>query len=403
MFTSVNNSSVYTCKLFTNVNLKHRNMYVTEQTTFNEPNPGASMGLLKQSVTDNSNSTSIDFSYKVLQFRANYLLQYDYRTRPHIVNQLSIETLEENRKNTYKGEISANAQKVIMKRIHVWNNAIVAYNTEHGLKGKQAERSLVFVTLTLPATQVHTDKEVKSKVLRTFMRSMIYEFETKHYIWKAEKQENGNIHFHLVFDKYIDKKRLGEKWNLACEKLGYVSMFEKKHGHRNPPSTNIKAVTCNRDISNYIAKYVGKFEEGKLIEGAVWKCSTDLLKLTYFEKEVDNETTDELIEKLEAGILKAIIKENFILFVPGSHDRKIELSSSFSKDLHQHYLRVYHYLYRNVDCLTYDQFVYPGKHKVQRSEYCTNRQEIVKCEQERLRSSQLKLFKTKVCSSFLRC
>ncbi len=166
--------------------------------------------------------------------------------------------------------------------------------TEYEKAEKYQEKvtyKLTFITLTLPSMQIHSDKEIKSKCLNHFLTVLRNKFKSELYIWKAEKQENGNIHFHILCDKYIHYTKLRECWNRIINKLGYVDAYQKKmqeyykNGFKlsdnkndkrsetqqrkayekskaenwsNPNSTDIHSLYKVRNICTYMAKYLAK-------------------------------------------------------------------------------------------------------------------------------------------------
>lgn len=216
------------------------------------------------------------------------------------------ENLKDN--NNYYGELSKNATKRLRNKLDymlfLTNPKILQNNknkkTKRGkgskINSKKNDNSglaykLTFITLTLPSKQVHTDNEIKSKCLNHFLTELRAKHKVSKYIWKAEKQDNGNIHFHILTDKFIFWKTIREKWNRIVNKLGYVDEYQKKQkeyfkeGFRvsdnkkdkrsvkeqkkayyvgkssdwtNPNSTDIHAITKIRNISAYISKYMAK-------------------------------------------------------------------------------------------------------------------------------------------------
>jgi len=76
--------------------------------------------------------------------------------------------------------------------------------------GKQytngAKYKLTFITLTLPSKQAHTDEEIKKVPFANFLQTLRRKYNMKYYIWKAEKQNNGNIHFHIITNSFIHHK-----------------------------------------------------------------------------------------------------------------------------------------------------------------------------------------------------
>ena len=82
---------------------------------------------------------------------------------------------------------------------------------------------LTFITLTLSSRQQHTDTEIKEKLLHPFLDYMIKTYKLKFYVWKAERQRNQNLHFHLIFDKYINYAIIRDRWNHYQDRLNYLS------------------------------------------------------------------------------------------------------------------------------------------------------------------------------------
>jgi|688.fasta_scaffold122280_2 hypothetical protein len=115
-----------------------------------------------------------------------------------------------------------------------------------------------FITLTLSAEQVHSDVEIKTKLLESFLLKARRFHGLNTYIWKAELQRNGNIHFHILTPSYIPFFKLKYLWNEVQQSLGYIDKFEAKHKHRNPPSVNIQQVSNTEQIKKYMAKYITK-------------------------------------------------------------------------------------------------------------------------------------------------
>lgn len=58
------------------------------------------------------------------------------------------------------------------------------------------------------------------------------------YVWAAELQDNGNIHFHILLNKFFDVKWLSRLWQQA------------------PNSVDVKFLNDARHAANYISKYI---------------------------------------------------------------------------------------------------------------------------------------------------
>lgn len=155
----------------------------------------------------------------------------------------------------------------------------------------QFKFKLNFITLTLSSEQIHTDQFIKKHLLHQFITELQQINPKVNYVWKAERQLNGNIHFHLVTDIYIHWNELRNKWNRIQEKYGYVSRYKEsmksfyKEGFKtnerylkystiskqreyyekgiktdwnNPNSTDIHSTKKVKDIASYMCKYMLK-------------------------------------------------------------------------------------------------------------------------------------------------
>ena len=173
-----------------------------------------------------------------------------------------------------------------MKRcLLLWSEALELFNSRYRHEVKANERKLVFLTLTLSAVQVHSDQEIKSKILKPFMRWLRENQECSNYIWKAEVQKNGNIHFHVIIDQFVSKDEIRAKWNESQDNLGYHQRYQVKFGEKQAPSTQIEIVENQEQIERYIGKYISKSQGCRTIEGRVWEASKNVKSLRYSEIE----------------------------------------------------------------------------------------------------------------------
>lgn len=149
---------------------------------------------------------------------------------------------------------------------------------------------VAFITLTLPSVQVHSDEEIKDQCLSNFLQWLRDAHKVEHYVWRAEKQKNGSIHFHIVVNAFIPHKSIRLIWNKQIDKLNYIknytkkmkSIYEnsekigrtlsgaeqniffdrlrkaKKDNFCNPNSTDIHSLYNVRNIGAYISKYISK-------------------------------------------------------------------------------------------------------------------------------------------------
>jgi len=275
-----------------------------------------SISLEKSIVTERGSSNKRENNYRYLQVRRNVGIIYSYSELCKSKEAEMQLRLKEARKSTYRGEMSETAKKNLRKRISIWFDAIEHQNKRNSQNVFSIPIRPVFLTVTLSASQAHSDILIKQRILKPFLRILRENYRCDRYIWKAERQQNGNVHFHILIDRYIDKEIVQRLWNTCQDSLYYVSEFQKKHGHRQPPSTQIEAIRDWNKMSAYIEKYVCKEVEGKKIEGAVWKCSKTLRTLSYIEIPVDNDLSNNILQAMRENSLRLVEKDHYTVLVP---------------------------------------------------------------------------------------
>jgi hypothetical protein len=197
---------------------------------------------------------------------------------------------------------------------------------------KAVNFKITFVTLTLSASQVHSDNEIKKQLLNDFFTQAKRYWGVTSYVWRAEKQNNGTIHFHILTNKYIPWNELRNVWNRIQNKLGYVNKYREnmKEFHKdgfhvrkdiikkwslknqikayengkacdwnNPNSTDIHSVINVHNAVAYVAKYMGKNKKEDEIEGRLWGCSENLSNLVGGRDDLDSAYADELDKLIE--------------------------------------------------------------------------------------------------------
>jgi hypothetical protein len=195
------------------------------------------------------------------------------------------------------------------------------------MSGKQFKFKISFITLTLSSKQVHDDNTIKKELLNQFLIEAKRKWKVNNYIWRAEKQANGNLHFHILTDKFIPWTELRDTWNRIQNKLKYVEQYRNnmrayfKDGYRNrsnlikhwsesdqrkayqkgvstdwasPNSTDIHSLQFVNKIESYLAKYLKKQTQTGQTIGRLWGCSTSLSNITGAKAEIDSYISSEL-------------------------------------------------------------------------------------------------------------
>jgi hypothetical protein len=228
---------------------------------------------------------------------------------------------------------------------------------------ENASKKITFATLTLPSEQNHTDTFIKKEILNHFYTELRSTFPDLLYIWRSEKQLNGNVHFHSILNKYYNCNVLQKQWNRIIEKYGYVSSYSDKFSKfsyeeyrqyvlstrdvtnailqkrydtgtkenwRNPPSTQITKINNVTNVSGYLCKEMIKTNQ--MIQnnisvplwkfpsaGRVFSCSQLLSQKSSFSGEIPYECADELLS-LPEMLPKKVYKNDYITHISISPD-----------------------------------------------------------------------------------
>lgn len=209
----------------------------------------------------------------------------------------------------YTGILTPDARKRLIKYINLLVAIALPKKAIHFQTGKEFTFRVNFITLTLPAEQGSiSDEQLKRGPLKQWIEYWRGKLPGMSYVWRAERQKNGNLHFHLVTDRYILYSDIRDTWNNRLSALGFIDKFEQKHGHRHPNSTDVHAVARIRNLGAYIAKYMSKTESvSQPISGRVWDCSANLKKKDSCQWPMDAGTIDHF-----RGLYESAGKESFV-------------------------------------------------------------------------------------------
>ena len=251
--------------------------------------------------------------------------------------------------NYHHGRISSIAKRKISRSLSYLIYIAKPKPIHKPWHGRNFEFKVAFITLTLSSEQIHSDQVIKAQLLDQFLIEMHKRWNVKDYVCRAEKQKNGNIHFHIVADNFIPWNELRNVWNRIQQKLGYVTRYRenrlKWHAHGfhydprlaqnwprakqlkayksgmqtgwdNPNSVDIHSLKHVGNIIAYLTKEMVKNEEftdeqkrmfnalpldeqrkirkNNFVTGRLWSCSNNLVNLSGGNIDICSSIQDEL-------------------------------------------------------------------------------------------------------------
>lgn len=200
-------------------------------------------------------------------------------------------------KKFHNFEISANSQKNLRSKVE-WLFQYAKKRNVKSYTGKIIKGyKCGFITLTLPSKQVHNTAYIITQMLDEFLQQLRKRVKMQNYVWRLEFQSNGNAHFHIVTDSYVDYYLAKKIWNKILSVHGYIQAYSEKMSKltynqycarygknnkgekinqsvlfkryndgkavnwQNPNSVDCKNISAGGSISYYISKYFSKKEK----------------------------------------------------------------------------------------------------------------------------------------------
>lgn len=250
--------------------------------------------------------------YNSISIRPSYTCLFYQNKSDVCIRQENTNSLSNLDNNDHEGIISKRASKKIRNAINWLLEISQEKVAKPYKKGRVVKFKVAFATLTLPSKQIHSDVEIKNKCLNQFLIEARKKWGVRHYLWRAEAQKNGNIHFHITCDNFIPHTELRDTWNRIIAKLGYVAAYQTnmKEWHKNgfrvrtdllknwskqaqkkayirgyasnwlsPNSTDIHSVKMISNLPAYLTKYCTKNDDGRAIKGKLWGLSYSLSQM----------------------------------------------------------------------------------------------------------------------------
>lgn len=171
-----------------------------------------------------------------LQIRHNSLVEYSECLNPFVANDSHKNFTGLSRKKTYSG-VMTNCAK---KRCKMALDLMLQRNPKKWIWNEVSETNhefqINFITLTIPHHEkLWTQKTSYDALLKPFLSWITKTKKCTDYVWKAEKNSNDQVHFHITTNQFIHFKEIQDKWNYLLEHNGDIEIYRKnqKLWHKN--------------------------------------------------------------------------------------------------------------------------------------------------------------------------
>lgn len=130
------------------------------------------------------------------------------------------------------------------------------------------------------------------KCWNSWLTNLRKTYGLKDYIWIAEYQQNGTLHYHMLCNVRMDIKRVNRAMGICLFHQGELKTeIEKYNG------VDVQRVNGNREALNgYLTKYVSK-QDSYIYKHSPWRCSQSVSAL-FTSCKIDAKTSFQLVQDL---------------------------------------------------------------------------------------------------------
>lgn len=302
-------------------------------------------------------------SIPLMQIVPSGVVCYEYWNGPRRKNKTSFnfksfdQLQEPSERKAYTGILRPGALRKLRWSINLlvsqakWKDA---YNSQTNSTFKF---KVNFITLTLPAAQRGiSDKAIKKDCLSRWIDTMRSAYGLHAYVWRAERQYNGNIHFHITTDTYLPWDAICSVWNHFLARYHFIDEYQERNGAGAPNSTDVHSVQAINNLAAYMVKYMSKDPIEHLkdvnkklrkkgskpivpdnhpwrsipsqpkwtdpIEGAVWDCSMNLKTKKRVEFEMDNTLSEWVSQVMDSDPDRCYNGDRFLFISMSDSEKK---------------------------------------------------------------------------------
>ncbi|MBA7564632.1 hypothetical protein ES708_06299 [subsurface metagenome] len=285
------------------------------------------------------------------KFYGNSIVLYDQHAFSCRRKQDNENSLKNLKCRKFTGNMSKATRKYLMRKLTTWVSSITQNNKKLNCSPYHYPHRPVFITLTLPSPQRHSDREFKRVIFDYFLKWLQRETGSNLYFWRAESQKNGNIHFHIIHDTYIDKIKLQTFWNKLLKQHGYNSIDKVKYVTGCAPSTHVMIIDDEEVAPGYILKDALKAPKIRPIEGRIWGMSDKLRAIAPVVNVLDSGLKQELTDALLSRSVTLFQCEYVRMISIENLPKAKNIMKRFYQYKDEHAQTIYDYLYRDIPLL----------------------------------------------------
>lgn len=169
-----------------------------------------------------------------------------------------------------------------------------------------SKKFCAFYSVSFPAG---AKEETIYKVWNSWLTNLRKTYGLKDYLWVAEYQKNGTLHYHMLCNVFMPIKRVNRAMAIGLyhNELLNDTTIDKYNG------VDVKRVTGSRcGLQSYLTKYISK-SETHVYKRAPWRCSQSVSAL-FTSIRIDDDLTNFWLQK-ELSALPLMRYENDFAYI----------------------------------------------------------------------------------------
>jgi hypothetical protein len=252
----------------------------------------------------------------ILQIRGSSALIYDeyiftskYSTKHRLRSRM-----KQARREQYSGRMTAGTRKRLARAVTLMAQACKARWITNEVTGQLQYHKLSFITLTVSSPENLSAQDGYNLLLADFLQWMRRVKGVNTYLWKAELQKRGQLHYHITTPSWIHYREIRDKWNELQLNAGLLKDYAAQYGHTDPNSTDVHETRHVKDIARYLVKELAKsMQNEQATRGKIWDCSDNLAGVAYFSVPLTRHHERRMDELRKSGECKMVTGERWTI------------------------------------------------------------------------------------------
>ncbi len=160
----------------------------------------------------------------------------------------------------------------------------------------ELERSQKFCAFYSVSFPKGMPEDVIYKCWNTWLTNLRKTYGLKDYVWVAEYQQNGTLHYHMLCNVRMEIQRVNRAMGICLFHQGYLTTTIDKYN-----GVDVKKVHGSRENLNaYLTKYVSK-QDNFIYKHSPWRCSQSVSAL-FTSMMIDAKDSLTLLQELSSRI-----------------------------------------------------------------------------------------------------